>query len=51
MTFPKLTFPVSVDFGGNGYWIGSQGPFKYGAAVTAFFLERIFRKLITTDCR
>ncbi len=38
MTFPKLTFPVSVDFGGDGYWIGSQGPFKYGAAVTALFI-------------
>jgi len=37
MDFPKLTFPLTVDFGGAGYWIGSAGPFYYGAAVTAFF--------------
>lgn len=38
MTFPRLIFPVVADFGGDGYWIGDQGPFKYGAAVTAFFI-------------
>ncbi len=38
MTFPKLTFPLTVDFSNVGYWIGKQGPFKYGAAVTAFFI-------------
>ncbi len=38
MTFPKLTFPLTVDFGSAGYWIGDQGPYKYGAAVTAFFI-------------
>ncbi len=38
MTFPKLTFPLTVDFSNAGYWIGKQGPFKYGAAVTAFFI-------------
>ena len=38
MSFPKLTFPLTVDFGDDGYWIGDQGPFKYGTAVTAFFI-------------
>lgn len=38
MSFPKLTFPLTVDFGDVEYWIGEQGPFKYGAAVTAFFV-------------
>ncbi len=38
MTFPKLTFPLTVDFGSAGYWIGDTGPYKYGAAVTAFFI-------------
>jgi len=27
---------MTVDFGEDGYWIGDQGPFKYGSAVTAF---------------
>ncbi len=39
MSFPKLTFPLTVDFAGTGYWIGNQGPYKYGAAVTAFFIS------------
>jgi len=34
---PKLAFSLTVDFDGAGYWIGSTGPFHYGAAVTAFF--------------
>ena len=38
MHFPRLTFPLIVDFCSTGYWIGDQGPFKYGAAVTAFFI-------------
>ena len=38
MSFPRLTFPLTVDFCSAGYWVGNQGPFKYGAAVTAFFL-------------
>ena len=38
MSFPRLTFPLTVDFCSAGYWIGNLGPFKYGAAVTAFFL-------------
>ena len=38
MNFPRLTFPLTVDFGDDGYWIGDQGPFKYGVAVTAFFV-------------
>lgn len=38
MSFPKLTFPLTVDFGSGGYWIGEAGPYKYGAAVTAFFI-------------
>ena len=37
MDFPRLTFPLIVDFGSAGYWIGDVGPFPYGAAVTAFF--------------
>ena len=37
MRFPRLTFPLTVDFGSSGYWIGDVGPFHYGAAVTAFF--------------
>ena len=38
MSFPKLTFPLTVDFGDTEYWIREQGPFKYSAAVTAFFI-------------
>ena len=38
MNFPRLTFPLTVDFGDTEYWIGEQGPFKYGSAVTAFFI-------------
>lgn len=38
MSFPRLTFPLTVDFGSGGYWIGDVGPYKYGAAVTAFFI-------------
>ena len=37
MDFPRLTFPLTVDFGSAGYWIGDVGLFPYGAAVTAFF--------------
>lgn len=37
MSFPRLTFPLTVDFGSAGYWIGDVGPFHYGAAVTEFF--------------
>ncbi len=36
MDLPKLTFPVTVDFIEDGYWIGGAGPFKYGEAATAF---------------
>jgi len=39
MDIPKLTLPLTVDFGGAGYWTGNTGPFHYGAAVTAFFCE------------
>ena len=39
MNFPRLTFPLTVDFGNAGYWIGDVGPFYYGAAVTEFFCE------------
>jgi len=39
MSFPKLTFPLTVDFASAGYWIGDQGPYKYGAAVTTFFIS------------
>lgn len=37
MAFRKLLFPVQVDFGQTGYWVGDRGPYKYGEAVTAFF--------------
>lgn len=33
--FPKLVFPMIVDFCSGGYWIGAVGPYKYGAATTA----------------
>lgn len=36
MSFPRLTFPLAVDCTGREYWIGASGPYKYGAAVTAF---------------
>ena len=39
MNFPKLAFPITVDFCSVGYWIENLGPFKYGAAVTAFFID------------
>lgn len=38
MNFPKLQFPLTVDFASTGYWIDDQGQFPYGAAVTAFFI-------------
>ena len=38
MNFPKLTFPLTVNFGGDVYWIGKQGPFDSGVAVTKFFV-------------
>lgn len=38
MNFPKLAFSLSVDFSSTGYWLGGQGLFSYGAAVTAFFI-------------
>ena len=37
MGFPKLVFPLTVDFGSTEYWINNMGPFRYGAAVTEFF--------------
>lgn len=37
MCFPKLIFPLTVDFGSTRYWINDAGPFRYGAAVTEFF--------------
>ena len=37
MGFPRLMFPLTVDFGSAGYWIGDVGPFRYSAAVTEFF--------------
>ncbi len=36
MNFPKLTFPLTADFGASEYWLESQGPFRYGSAATAF---------------
>lgn len=35
MSFPKLAFPLTVDFCSGGYWIGDVGPYKHGAATTA----------------
>lgn len=37
MSFPRLIFPLTADFGSDGYWINNDGPFQYGAAVTEFF--------------
>ena len=37
MDFPRLTFPLTVDFGTDDYWIGDAGPYPYGTAVTEFF--------------
>lgn len=37
MSFPRLIFPLTADFGSDGYWINDDGPFQYGAAVTEFF--------------
>ena len=37
MDFPRLIFPLTVDFGSTEYWINDSGPFKYGTAVTEFF--------------
>lgn len=45
MSFPKLTFPIIVDFTGDKYWIGKTGPYKYGEAVTAFFIEGDFAEV------
>lgn len=42
MDISVLTFPLTVDFGGNEYWIGEAGPYKYGEAVTAFFIGEDF---------
>ena len=38
MDLSTLAFPLTVDFGGSEYWIGETGPYKYGEAVTAFFI-------------
>lgn len=35
MSFPKLVFPLTVDFCSGGYWIGDVGPYKHGTATTA----------------
>lgn len=37
MSFLRLTFPLTADFGIDGYWINDDGPFQYGSAVTEFF--------------
>lgn len=37
MSFPRLVFPLTVDFGTVDYWIDDAGPFHYGTAATAFF--------------
>jgi len=38
MDISTLTFPLTVDFAGKEYWVGKSGPYKYGEAVTAFFI-------------
>jgi len=50
MSFRKLTFPLTVDFSGNQYWIGKQGPFKYGTAVTALFTGEDIAEGEDGDC-
>lgn len=42
MSFAQLTFPLTVDFGCNKYWIGESGSHKYGEAVTAFLSGESF---------
>lgn len=42
MDISALAFPLTVDFGGSEYWIGEAGPYKYGEAVTAFFIGENF---------
>ncbi len=49
MGFPKLTFPLTVDFSSAGYWIGDTGPYKYGAAVTAFFIGDVLTEHVAND--
>lgn len=41
MSFPRLIFPLTADFGSEGYWINDDGPFQYGSAVTEFFVGMI----------
>lgn len=45
MSFPRLTFPIIVDFTGDKYWIEKTGPYKYGEAVTAFFIGEDFAEV------
>lgn len=37
MSFPKLTFPLTIDCASTEYWIGEEGPFAFGEATTYFF--------------
>lgn len=41
MEFPKLTFPLQVEFGPDHYWVAGKGPYEYGAASTAFFANEL----------
>lgn len=36
MSFPKLTFPLTIDCASTEYWIGEKGPFAFGEAATDF---------------
>ncbi len=36
MSFPKLTFPLTIESTGTEYWINENGPFKFGEAATSF---------------
>lgn len=45
MAFPKLTFPLTADFGNTKYWIGEHEPFQFGEAVTAFFAGEEFAEI------
>lgn len=49
MGFPKLTFPIIVDFTDDSYWIEKNGPYKYGEAVTAFFIGEDIAEVVNGD--
>lgn len=39
MSFPRLTFPLTADFGSDGYWINDDGPFQVWHRCDGVFLR------------